>query len=265
MSGIPAIGRVSEPSALRLSWLKKPGVGRLLAVILVLALWEAAARWMVDPRFLAGPSAMFAAIPGLFQVRGLPAALATTLGELVASFGLSVLIGAPLGLWLGLSIRSRRRVLPIILLLYAVPQVTILPLIVMIFGIGAASKIAFGVTHAVFPIVFTISAAAQNLDRVLLNFAHLHGATRRQTLRHVILPQIAPTFFSGMRLAMVGAILGVLLAELYASSGGIGAFTRIFSDTFQAANLFALVFLLSAMAVCLNEALRFAEARFQRR
>lgn len=244
--------------------LLRPGMGRVATVAAFFLLWELVARFMVDPRFMAPPSAMLAALPGLFQVRGVPAALATTFGELVASFGLSVAIGAPLGLWLGLSAGSRARLLPIVFFLYAIPQITILPLIVMIFGIGAAAKIAFGVTHAVFPIVFTIAAAAQDLDRTLANFAHLHGAGRLDALRHVTLPQIAPAFFTGMRLAMVGAILGVLLAELYVSSGGIGYFTRMLSDSFQTPKLFALVFLLAAMAVALNEALRLAEVRFGR-
>lgn len=246
------------------SVLARPGIGRLAAIAAFFAVWELTARLAVDPRFLAAPTDMLAALPGLFGVRGVPGALAVTFGELVASFALSVALGAPLGLWLGLSGVSRRRILPVVFFLYAIPQVTILPLIIMIFGIGAAAKIAFGVSHAVFPIVFTLAAAAQDLDRTLANFARLHGASRFEQLRHVTLPQIAPAFFTGLRLGMVGAILGVLLAELYVSSGGIGYFTRMFSDSFQTPRLYALVFLLAAMAIVLNEALRLAELRFSR-
>jgi NitT/TauT family transport system permease protein len=239
-------------------------MGRLIVVLAFVVVWELTARLAVDPRFLASPIDMFAALPGLFDVRGVPAALATTFWELVASFALSVAIGAPLGLWLGLSSVSRRRILPVVFFLYAIPQVTILPLIIMIFGIGTAAKIAFGASHAVFSIVFTLAAAAQDLDRTLADFARLHGASRFEQLRYVTLPQVAPAFFTGMRMAMVGAILGVLLTELYVSSGGIGYFTRMFSDSFQTARLYALVFLLAAMAIVLNEALRLAELRFSR-
>lgn len=255
---------MTAPSKTSKTWLARPGWARLIVVLAILVVWELGARLFVSPRFMAPPSVMLQALPGLFLIPGVASALWTTLLELVSSFCLAVLIGAPLGLWLGLRSMSRQRIMPIVLMLYAVPQITILPLIVMTFGIGIGSKIAFGVSHAVFPVVFTISAAAQSLDHTLLDFARLHGASSRQVVRHVMLPQLAPAFFVGMRLAMVGAVLGVLFAELYVSIGGIGHFTRVFSDNFQTGNLFALVFVLAAMAVALNELMRRAEVRFGR-
>lgn len=237
---------------------------RLIAIIVFLFVWDVTARSFGDPRFIVPPMVMIESLPGLFQVRGVPLALATTFIELIAAFGLSVCIGAPVGLWLGLNSTSRRRLSPIVLFLYGIPQITMLPLLVMILGVGAGSKITFGVTHAVFPIIFTISAAAQNLDQTLNRYALVHGASRGQMLWYLTLPQIVPALFVSMRLAMVGALLGVLLAELYVTMGGIGYYTRLFSDSFQTGKLYALVFLLAAMAVALNELLRIMEKTFSR-
>ncbi len=102
--------------------------------------------------------------------------------------------------------------MPIILLLYGTPQVTILPLFILYFGIGAASKIAFGVSHGIFPIIVTIVAGVQNIKPILLTSARSMGASRWQVLRYVIFPHMIPSFFAGMRLGMTGVLLGVLLA-----------------------------------------------------
>src|SRR5262249_48253453 len=81
-----------------------------------------------------------------------PAALRITFWELAVAFALSVAIGLTIGLAVGLQPFARKSFMPIILLLYGTPQVTILPLFILYFGIGPASKIAFAVSHGFFPI-----------------------------------------------------------------------------------------------------------------
>src|SRR3954452_1270850 len=154
--------------------------------------------------------------------------------------------------------------MPIILLLYGIPQITILPLFILYFGIGAPSKIAFGVTHGFFPIVLTIVAGVQDLKPILMTSARSRGASRWHILRYVVLPHMIPTFFAGMRLGMTGVLLGVLLAELYVSTAGIGQFTAIFTQAFDPTKLLGLVSVLAAMAIALNEIVRRAEVHFGR-
>ena len=93
------------------------------------------------------------------------------------------------------------------LLLYATPQVTILPLFILYFGIGPASKIAFGMSHGMFPIIVTVAAGVQNIKPILLLSARSMGASPRQVLRWVIFPHMIPSFFTGMRLGMTAALL----------------------------------------------------------
>ena len=98
---------------------------------------------------------------------------------------------------------------PIILLLYATPQATILPLFVLVFGIGAASKIAFGVSHGMFPILMTVAAGVQNIPPILLTSARSMGANRRQILTAVVFPHLVPSFFTGLRLGITAVLFGV--------------------------------------------------------
>jgi ABC-type nitrate/sulfonate/bicarbonate transport system permease component len=246
------------------SWLRRAWIARIGVVVLLFIFWEIAARWWVDPMFLSPPSRVLMSLQAVFDTRGVPAALRITFWELGVAFAMSVVIGLVVGLAVGLQPFAQKSFMPIILLLYGTPQVTILPLFILYFGIGPASKIAFGVSHGIFPIILTIVAGVQNIKPILLTSARSMGASRWQVLRHVIFPHMIPSFFAGMRLGMTGVLLGVLLAELYVSTAGIGYFTTLFTQNFDPTRLFGLIAVLAAMAIVLNEIVRRAEAHFSR-
>jgi ABC-type nitrate/sulfonate/bicarbonate transport system permease component len=244
--------------------LARPGLARLGVIALLLGVWEIAARFYVDKMFLSPPSSVFTSLQTVLLTSGVPAALRITFFELFIAFVLSIAIGLSIGLTVGLNRFSHRSFMPIILLLYGTPQVTILPLFILYFGIGPASKIAFGVTHGMFPIMVTVIAGVQNIKPILLTSARSMGASRWHIFRWVIFPHMIPSFFSGMRLAMTGVLLGVLLAELYVSTAGIGYFTTLFTQNFDPTKLLGLISMLAAMAIGLNELVRRAEVRFSR-
>src|SRR5258708_844694 len=243
---------------------RRPWLARLIVIAALLALWEVAARFLVDPLFLSPPSEVIASLDKVFGTRGVPAALQLTLFELAVAFVLAVANGPAPGLAVGLKPLVRTGFFPIVLLLYGMPKVTILPLFILLFGIGAASKIAFGVTHGVFPVIVTVVAGVQNLKPILLTGARSMGASRWQIFRHVIFPHMGPSFFAGMRLAMSGVLLGVLLAELYVSIARIGYFTTLFTQNFDPTKLLGLIGVLAAMAIVLNAVVRRAENHFAR-
>ena len=244
--------------------LRHPGVVRLGVVLLLLLIWEIAARWFIDPMFISPPSRVLASLGSVWQTPGVPAALRLTFFELAVAFAIAVVLGLSIGLAVGLQPFTRRSLMPIILLIYGLPQITILPIFILFFGIGAPSKIAFGVTHGTFPIIIAVVAGLQNIKPILLTSARSMGASRWHIFRWVIFPHMIPSFFSGMRLAMTGVLLGVLLAELYVSTTGIGYFTTLFTQNFDPTKLLGLISMLAAMAIGLNELVRRAEVRFSR-
>jgi ABC-type nitrate/sulfonate/bicarbonate transport system permease component len=240
------------------------GAARFAVVAAAMLFWEAAARWWVDPQFLSPPSRVLLAMPSLFETPGVPAALWTAFWEFGIAFVTAVAIGLTLGLAIGLSRLSRQSFMPIILLLYGMPQIIILPLLVLCLGIGPVSKIAFGMSHGIFPVTIAVVAGVQNIKPMLMVAARSMGARRWQIFRWVIFPHMIPSFFAGMRLGMGGVLLGVLLAELYVSAAGIGHFTLMFTQSFDPTRLLGLIAVLAAMAIALNVALRRAELRFMR-
>jgi ABC-type nitrate/sulfonate/bicarbonate transport system permease component len=241
-----------------------PVIARLGAVGATLVAWEAGARMFGDPLFISPPSRVLVAMTHLVRDKDVVAAVTLTCWELIAAFVLSLLFGLVVGLIVGMHRFTRGSIYPIILLLYGMPLATVLPLFVIIFGIGAASKIAFGVSHGVFPIILAVAAGVQNIKPIFLTSARSMGASRRQILFSVIFPHMLPSLFTGMRLAMSAVLLGVLLAELYVSQAGVGYLTSMFTQTFQPQNLFALIAVLAAIAVALNELCRASERRLSR-
>jgi NitT/TauT family transport system permease protein len=234
-------------------------------LILLLVLWEIYGRFFADRDFVRPPSAVVEALfSHILNNQAVLRAIGLTLVEVSVAFGLSVAVGLCAGILIGWNATTRSAALPIVLLVYAIPQVVLLPLVVLIFGLGPLSKIAFGFSHGVLPIIVNVVGGMRNLNQLYLRGAHSMGASRLDIARHVIFPHMAPSFFAGLRLGMALTLVGVILAELYVSMAGIGYYTQIFAETFDPAPLFALIAVLAAIAIALNAMVRLAERRFTR-
>ena len=243
--------------------LPHPMVARIAVIIGLLILWEIFGR-MGTSLFFSPFSKVVMSGHEIFYEPEVRRALLTTSGVLALAFILSLALGLVLGLSIAMSKFTYQTFMPVLLLLYAIPQITILPLFVLYFGNGPASKIAFGVSHGMFPVAVSVIAGVQGIKPILLTSAASMGATRAQIFRRITLPYLVPSLFTGMRLASTAALLGVLLAELYASAGGVGHFTRRFSETFQPDKLYALIGALAIMAIVINESMRRLEKRFSK-
>ena len=228
---------------------------------MALGLWEVAARlrWL-DPDFVSPPSAILRAMGGLLTPPLLAAARLTAT-EIGLAFSLAALIGVTAGLLIGLSPFAYRTFRPIVLLLFSVPKMVMLPLFILFFGIGLLSKAVFALSLGVFPILLNVIAGARQVDPTLLTAARCMGAGRLGIFTEVVVPASLPSIVTGLRIGMTQTVLGVLLAELYAANTGLGHYVALYSQTFKPAQLFALFFVVAAIAIAVNEALRALERR----
>ena len=259
---IPQSGRIARKrfsQGAQLTWT------RWLLVLGVLVIWEIWSRLAGNSDLIAPPTAIVRALfTDILPDAEIRAAILLALFEVVCAYALAVGIGLSIGLGIGSTSLSRRSLFPIILLLYAIPQVIFLPLFMLGFGIGPAAKIAFGFSHGVFPVVVNVVAGMRNVNPLYLKSARSMGARRGEIIRHVMFPHMVTSFFTGLRLAMTMTLLGVILAELYVSTTGVGYFTKLFAEDFNPAPLFALIGTLAVMAIGLNELVRAVERRFTR-
>jgi ABC-type nitrate/sulfonate/bicarbonate transport system permease component len=249
----------------RLLYASRVCQARCIIVLGLIVALEIYGRLLADPAFFQPPSQVLRAwLFIVFSDSRITSALAMTAFEIASAYALSLVFGAAIGLAIGSTTLSRQALFPLILLLYAIPQVSFIPLFVLMFGIGAASKVAFGFSHGIFPIIVAVVGGMKNVPALYVRGARSMGVSRLGIIRHVIFPTIAPSFFVGLRLAMTMTLLGVILAELYVSTAGIGYFTRMFAENYNPAPLFALIGSLAAIALTFNGCVRLVERRLSR-
>jgi ABC-type nitrate/sulfonate/bicarbonate transport system permease component len=234
-------------------------------VLALLAVWEMWTRLAGNPDLIAPPTAIVQALfTNILPDEEVRTAILFALFEVIAAYMLAVAGGLAIGLAVGSTDLGRRGFYPIVLLFYAIPQVVLLPLFTLGFGIGMAAKIAFGFSHGIFPVIVNVVAGMRNVNPLYVRAARAMGARPHDILRHVIFPHMVASFFTGLRLAMTMTLLGVILAELYVSTSGVGYFTKLFAENFDPAPLFALIGTLALMAILLNELVRAVERRVTR-
>ena len=151
---------------------------------------------------------------------------AANAAETARAFGYALLISWIGGLGLGVLLGAHRLTgdvfEPMLVTLYAIPKITLYPVILLLFGLGISAKIAFGALHGIIPVVLFTMTAVRNIHPVHLKSARALHLTPAATALHVILPATLPEVFSGFRIGFALTLLGTLIGEMFASQRGIG-------------------------------------------
>lgn len=192
--------------------------------LLVAALFGA---WQLLHLFVGGDAlpSPFAAARRLAQLIASPD-FAANAGETARAFGYALLISWIGGLGLGVLLGANRLTgdvfEPMLVTLYAIPKITLYPVILLLFGLGVSAKVAFGALHGIIPVVLFTMTAVRNIHPVHLKSARALRLTPKDTVLHVILPATLPEIFSGFRIGFALTLLGTLIGEMFASQRGIG-------------------------------------------
>lgn len=239
---------------------------RLVIVGALALLWELSGRnrW-IDPDMLPPLSKVLGVVGRLVVDKGFIADMTVTALECLVASAVVVPLGLLVGFALGES-RSLERVLnPPLQLLMTVPKSIFLPVFILMLGIGFAQKVIFAVVLAFFIVVPTGMAAVQSVPPGLVLAARAFGATRAQIYTRIYLPAMAPVVIGGVRLGIIFAIHGVIFAEMYASSVGVGKSILTWGESFQMDYLFAAVLIVVGFTVALNEIMQAIENRARAR
>lgn len=156
-------------------------------------------------------------------VRRLPEELVTTLGRIAAAFAISVVIGVSVGLAIGRVAWVRSMLRPIVSFTFPVPKLAVYPALVIVLGFGTESKLALGVLEGTFPILLASAAAASRVPEQLVWSARSLGHGRLTVAGRVVLPAALPGVLTGARVGLVGAVIGVFMAEMVVPSQGLGS------------------------------------------
>lgn len=195
----------------------------ILSVIALPVLWETTVRMgLVPATFFPAPSTIVSTFLSLAQSGELWHHTFTTLWRLGAAFALASFFGITLGLVMGMSSTVRAVLDPIVAITYPIPKIALLPLTMIIFGLGDASIIVTATVSAFYLILLNTSAGVREIDDVLFEVADNFQATGFRKFYKVILPGSMPLIFTGLRIGLGVALIVVVAAEFIASESGLG-------------------------------------------
>ena len=202
----------------------------LLAVIVLLVLWQIAA-WLVNRPILPSPVIV---IVTFFEelLRGdLLKHFLVSLWRVLASTMLAILTAAPLGVILGQSPRLNSITAPLIYLTYPIPKVVLVPVLLLIFGVGDLAKILIIYLILFFQILVLVRDAAAGIRPELIQSVRSLGAGRRALFRFVYLPASLPAILTALRQSVGTAVAVLYVAELFATLQGLGYYIYINGST----------------------------------
>jgi ABC-type nitrate/sulfonate/bicarbonate transport system permease component len=235
--------------------------GYLTFVVALLGAWELGAWLVADPDLLPHFADVAALLWRFLHDPQFLADLAVTATEVAVAFLVAAPLAVSTGFLLGERIYLAQAFNPVVHFILAVPQSIFLPVFILAFGIGFLEKVLFGITHAYFVIVVNSFAAVRSIPPSLVAAARVFGASRAQIYTRIYLPAMLPLILTGLRLGMIFCIIGVLLAEMYASRQGIGRFIFSWGEAYQVPELLAGILLICVLTVAVNEVMRLAELR----
>ncbi|WP_341223082.1 ABC transporter permease [Loktanella salsilacus] len=223
----------------------------LAAVLLALALWQAAVTLTGAPHFIL-PSPL-RVMQAAWASRVLIAQNAWVTGiEVLLGLILGTVLGAATAIGLALSKRAERLMLPLLVFSQAVPVFALAPLLTLWFGYGMGSKIVMTVLIIFFPVTSAFHDGLRRAAPGYHDLAATMGASRWRFMRHIAIPQALPALGSGLRLAAVYAPIGAVIGEWVGASRGLGYLMLLANGRAKIDLMFAALIVLACLTVALH-------------
>lgn len=255
---VPRAARLSRLPGLLLRFLTKS-----VAIAALLVVWEAAPRLnLVDRTFLPPFSEVLDAWFGLLGNGQLASNTQASLTRSLSGFGLAVVIGVPLGLLIGWYRPVADLLSPLLELFRNTAALALLPVFVLILGIGETSKISIVLYACVWPVLLNTISAVRSVDPTLLRLARSLDLSAPRLFQKVILPASVPAVFTGIRLAGAVSVLVLVAAEMVGAKAGLGYLINASQFNFAIPQMYAGIVSVSVIGLVFNQLLVALERRF---
>jgi NitT/TauT family transport system permease protein len=232
-------------------------VGILVGAI---ALWQTAAdyRW-IDGFFWSKPSAIWATLIKFFTQGDAWTDIGFTFRATIFGFLLGTAAGSSLGLSFWWSRNYAAIVQPYLICFHSLPKLALAPLVILIFGIGLASKVAIATALTIIVSALTTYAGVKMLDPDQERLFYSLGASRMQVFRKLVVPFCLPWIISVLRVNIGLALTGAIVGEFIASQHGLGRQILYAGETYDIALVWVAVGVLSVLAVAMYAAVSWLE------
>lgn len=241
------------------------GVKPLFAIAAFLAIWQLAPQaGLVDEVFLPPFTTVAEAFVDLVRSGEMWTHVSTSLGRSLSGFAIALAIAVPLGVAIAWYKPVADLLNPILELFRNTAALALLPVFVLILGIGETSKVALVVYASTFPILLNTITGVRTVDPLLIKSAASLGLTPLRLFQKVILPAALPAIFTGLRMAAASSILVLLAAEMVGARAGLGYLITAAQQNFQIPNMYAGILAISLLGLSFNGLLVALERRFSR-
>lgn len=232
-------------------------VGILVALI---ALWQVAAdRGWIDGFFWSKPSAIYATLIKFFTEGDAFTDIGFTFRSTIIGFALGTTFGSLFGLSFWWSRNYAAVVQPYIICFEALPKLALAPLVILVFGMGLASKVAIATALTLVVSTLTTFAGVKALDADSEKLFYSLGASRWQVFRKLVVPHSLPWIISVLRVNIGLALTGAIVGEFIASQHGLGRAILYAGNTYEIALVWVAVLVLSTLAVVMYAAVSWLE------
>ncbi|MFP5526900.1 ABC transporter permease [Peptococcus simiae] len=235
----------------------------LLATLILLAGWHGLSL-LIDKPFLPTPLESLLAFFDLAREGAMAKDFIISLMRVLAGTGLALIFALPLGLAMGRKKQLNRLLDPFISILYPVPKVVLLPIFVVLLGLGNAPKIFLIALIVFFQLLVVLRDAAAAVPAESLLAMRMLSASRIQAFRHLLLPWCLPDLLTALRVSMGTAVSVLFFAETFASFDGLGALILDGMERRDYAAMYGAIIALSLLGVFLYEMIGLAERRLCR-
>lgn len=222
----------------------------ILSPVAILAIWQLAS-WgnLLDPRFVPSPLKIIGASWELIVTGELWQHISASLLRICIGFVLGVVPGIIIGMLMGLNRLVRATLDPIVAATYPIPKIAILPLLMLLFGIGEGSKIAIVAIAVFFLVLINTMLGVREIGSIYFDVARNFKAPRLKFFWRVILPGAMPSIFAGLRLSLGVALIVLVAAEFVAANAGIGYLIWSSWETLVIENMFVGIIVITVLGV----------------
>jgi NitT/TauT family transport system permease protein len=235
----------------------------LLLIAALLALWQVL-YWWVGEAALASPLATLRYTARMVSGPDFGAHVFDTMRAFAIAFAFSVAIGLAVGFWLGFQRIAGDTLEPMVVAVYAIPKLTLYPILLLAFGLGLSAKVAFGVIQGVIPIILFTLSAVRNTKPILIKTGRVLKLTPDEMVRWILFPAAIPEIFTGLRVGFSLTLIGTLLAEMFASQRGIGYLLMTGIGLHNLEQVLAVTLLVVAFAAAVSVLLLHVDHRLHR-
>lgn len=224
-----------------------------IVIITFLSLWEAAPRLgLVNETFFPPITEVAKAWWGLLISGDFVDHTVTSLTRSIGGFTLAILVSIPLGLAIGWWKTAAEYLNPLLEVFRNTAALAILPVFILLLGLGETSKIAIVFYACVFPLMLNTISGVRNVDPLLIKSARSMGLSPISLFRKVIIPASVPTIFVGIRQAGASSILVLVAAEMVGAKSGLGYLIQYTQFSFQITEMYAGIISISVIGLIIN-------------